>query len=260
MSDALAPAYVPQSRERNLILALLLLLALAAWAFLLWAPIPVQNMGNNGLTMGLSGSLFLAIWVVMMVAMMFPSAAPMILMFSRVYAGKQQAPSFLPTWIFVSAYLLVWALFGLIAFIVALAVEALAGGWPWLGENAGPIGGVLIIVGGLYQLTPLKEACLSKCRTPLDFILGSWRSGYQGSFLMGLEHGFYCLGCCWLLFVILFPLCFMNVGAMAVLSLLILAEKTSPVGRWVVQLAAIALVAYGVLVVLVPSTLPMMSP
>src|SRR6476661_7918539 len=109
MSDISTPVRgsVSQSRERYAILALLLLLTAAAWAFLLWVPVP---MGGMGLTMGLSGSLFLAIWVVMMVAMMFPSAAPMILMFSKIYAGKRQQPdtglTFVPTWIFVSAYLL----------------------------------------------------------------------------------------------------------------------------------------------------------
>src|SRR5690348_10655181 len=152
MSDLPAPEAVPQSRERYLILALLLLLTLAAWAFLLWAPLPMQTAGDMGLTMGLSGSLFLVIWVVMMVAMMFPSAAPMILMFSKIYAGKrEQGHTFVPTWIFVSAYLLIWVAFGVIAYLGALAVEALAQTWPWLADNAGRIGGVLLLLGGLYQ-------------------------------------------------------------------------------------------------------------
>src|SRR6476620_7099544 len=126
----------------------------------------------------------------MMVAMMFRSTA---------------------TWIFVSAYLLIWVLFGVVAYLAALAVEALTRGSPSLAENAIRVGGVLLILGGLYQLSPLKQACLAKCRTPIGFILGSWREGYWGSFRMGLEHGIYCLGCCWLLFVILFPLGIMNV-------------------------------------------------
>src|SRR5690242_7409133 len=97
-----ARVVAPQARARYLILALLLLLTVASWAFLLWAPalVTMQTEGSMSLTMGLSGSLFLAIWVVMMVAMMFPSAAPMILMFSRIYAGKQQGQSFVPTWVF----------------------------------------------------------------------------------------------------------------------------------------------------------------
>src|SRR4051794_23562569 len=161
MSEVSTPTSgsVSQARDRYLILAVLLLLTVAAWAFLIWAPIP---MGDMGLTMGLSGSLFFAVWVAMMVAMMFPSAAPMILMFSKIYAGKRHQPdaglTFVPTWIFVSAYLLIWVLFGVVAYISALGVEALAQIWPWLAENAGRIGGALLVVGGLYQLSPLKEA------------------------------------------------------------------------------------------------------
>jgi len=250
-----------QSRERYLILVLLFLLTIAAWAFLLWFPLPMQDAQDMGPTMGLTASLFLAIWVIMMVAMMFPSAAPMILMFSKVYDGKRrQGQSFVPTWIFVSAYLLIWTLFGVTAYICALAVQESARTAPWLAENMARAGGVLLILGGLYQLSPLKQACLAKCRTPLGFILGSWREGYWGSFRMGLEHGLYCLGCCWLLFVILFPLGIMNVAAMAVLALLIYAEKSLPAGRQVAQLAAIALIAYGVLVIAMPGILPATSP
>src|SRR3954452_22526880 len=105
MNGVSTPVSAARSRERYLILALLLLLTLAAWAFLLWAPLPMQSTANTALTMGLSSSLFLLIWLVMMVAMMFPSAAPMILMFSKIYADKRrQGQSFVPTWIFVSAY------------------------------------------------------------------------------------------------------------------------------------------------------------
>ena len=122
----------------------------------------------------------------------------------------------------------------------------------WLLDNAARIGGVVLILAGLYQLSPLKRACLSKCRTPMAFILTSWRDGYGGAFRMGLEHGLYCLGCCWLLFVILFPLGMMNVAAMAVITLLIFAEKSLPRGPQIGQAAASLLIAYGALVVAMP--------
>ena len=125
-------------------------------------------------------------------------------------------------------------------------------------DNAARIGGVVLALAGLYQLSPLKRACLSKCQTPLGFILGSWRDGYAGSFRMGLEHGAYCLGCCWLLFVILFPLGVMNIGAMVAITLLIFAEKSLPRGAQIAHVAALALVAYGALVVSVPDALPTM--
>jgi predicted metal-binding membrane protein len=245
-------ASYPLPGERNLILASLLLLAGGAWALLVWQSAMTDD-DMMGLTMGMGAPLFIAIWVAMMVAMMFPTAAPMILMFARVHAGKRQrGQSFVPTWVFVSSYLVVWTLFGVLAYAVAVGAERLAERSMWLMDNAGRFGGGVLILAGLYQLSPLKYACLAKCRTPLDFILGSWREGYGGSFRMGLEHGAYCLGCCWLLFVILFPLGVMNVAAMAVITLLIFAEKSLPLGRQMGLIAAAALIVYGALVVFLP--------
>ncbi|HZU06968.1 MAG TPA: DUF2182 domain-containing protein [Chloroflexota bacterium] len=256
-------AAYPMPRERTLILASLLVLALAGWALLLWqAAMGAEH--QMGLTMGLSAPLFLATWVVMMVAMMFPAAAPMILVFARISAGRRQrGQAFVPTWVFVGAYLLVWTLFGALAYGLATGAQALAehSAWaPWLLEHAPRLGGAVLVLAGLYQLSPLKRACLARCRSPLDFLLGSWRDGYAGAFRLGLEHGAYCLGCCWLLFVILFPLGVMNVAAMALLTLLIFAEKSLPLGERVSQLAALVLIGYGVLVVLVPAALPTALP
>ena len=248
----------PLPRERNLILGLLLVLAAAAWALLIWQAATAAEM-DMGLTMGMGAPLFLAIWVAMMVAMMFPTAAPMILMFARVHAGKRQrGQPFVPTWVFVGGYLVLWTLSGVLAYDVAVGTEKLAGQSAWLMDNAARIGGAVLLAAGPYQLSPLKHACLSKCRTPLSFIMTSWRDGHGGAFRMGLAHGAYCLGCCWLLFVILFPLGVMNVAAMALITVLIFAEKSLPVGRQVSRLAAVGLAAYGALVVLAPDTLPTM--
>ena len=248
----------PFPRERKLILGLLLSLAAASWALLIWqsATMNSQAMGM-GLTMGMSAVLFIAIWVVMMVAMMFPTAAPMILMYRSVYAGKrQQEQPFVPTWIFVSAYLFVWSLCGVVAYLLAVGIEQVAAQSMWLMENSARLGGVVLVVVGLYQLSPLKHVCLSKCRTPLQFILSSWRDGYGGAFRMGLEHGAYCLGCCWLLFVILFPFGIMNVAAMALVTVLIYAEKSLPIGRQISQIAGVGLIVYGVIVIFIPAALP----
>src|ERR671938_1047278 len=113
----------------------------------------------------------------------------------------------------------------------------------WVMANAGRLGGGILTVAGLYQFSPLKHLCLAKCRSPMAFIMTSWRDGYGGAFRMGLEHGLYCLGCCWLLFVILFPLGMTNVAAMAVITLLIFAEKSLAIGPAVARAAALALVA-----------------
>ena len=187
-------------RERYLILGTLLVLAAIAWGVLIWQAPGMNNQGM-GLTMGMSAALFISIWAVMMVAMMLPAAAPMILMFSAVYAGKRlKEQPFVPTWIFVSAYLLVWILCGVIAYPLALGADKLAAQSMWVMDNGARIGGVILVAAGLYQLSPLKRICLSKCRSPFQFILASWRDGYGGAFRMGFEHGVYCLGCCWLLF------------------------------------------------------------
>ena len=162
----------------------------------------------------------------------------------------------MPTWIFVGAYLVVWTLFGIVAYSGAVAAQELADRSMWLMDNAARIGGGVLVVAGLYQLSPLKRTCLTKCRTPMQFIMTSWRDGYGGAFRMGVQHGAYCLGCCWLLFVILFPLGVMNVAAMAVLTALIFAEKSVPGGQRIAILAAAALVVFGVLVVAQPDLLP----
>ena len=255
----------PLAAQRNLILGLLLALAAAAWAVLLLAS-HGPAAGGSGMdmaamaaspTMGLRAPLFLAIWVTMMVAMMFPTAAPMILAFHRVQAERRRhGQAFVSTWVFVAGYMLVWVLAGVVAYAAALGAEALAARAGLTAAAAARIGGGVLVAAGLYQFTPLKDLCLSKCRTPLSFIMTSWREGTAGALRMGLAHGGWCLGCCWLLFVILFPLGMMNVAAMAVLTALIFAEKTLPRGRGFTRAAAVALIAYGAVVMAVPRVLP----
>lgn len=245
-------------RERTLILALLLILAAASWAILIWQSRTANGMGM-GLTMGMGAALFLAIWVVMMIAMMFPTAVPMILVFARVQRDRHSSErAFTHIWVFVGAYLLIWTLFGVLGYLGALLAERLAQQVPWIMMDAARVGGGILVLAGLYQLTPLKRACLAKCRTPRDFILHSWRDGSPpGSFRMGLEHGIYCLGCNWLLFVLLFPLGIMNIAAMALLTALIFAEKVFPLGARIAQFAALVLILYGALVIVVPAALPL---
>lgn len=249
----LTPSY-PLARSQKLILAVLLTVASACWVIVArQAAVP----GRMSLTMGMTGPVFLMAWVAMMVAMMFPTAAPMILMFARVSEGKQErGQAFVPTWVFVGAYLVTWTAFGALAYGVAIAAQDLSRHSTWVIDNAARFGGGILVVAGLYQLSPLKNLCLSKCRSPLNFILNGWHDGYVGALRMGLVHGAYCLGCCWLLFAILFPLGIMNLAAMAVITVLIFAEKSLPIGRELNRASAVILVGYGVLVALVPHLLP----
>ena len=235
--------------QRNTTLVLLLALAAAAWAVLVWHHRDV-NMDMASPAMVLHAPLFLAMWAVMMVAMMFPTAAPMILAFQKVQAAKRQPDdAFVSTWVFVTAYLLVWALAGIAAYAGVLVAE-MASVRSALGPtSAAQFGGAFLMIAGIYQLTPLKEICLSECRTPI--VMTSWHDDAAGAFRMGLLHGLYCLGCCWLFFVVLFPLG-MNVGTMAVVTLIIFAEKTLPWPTVVRYTGAVVLVLYGALVIASP--------
>ena len=240
----------PLSRQRGVILALLLALAGAAWAVLVWQhhDVSVDMTMGRATTWGLDALLFLAMWAVMMVAMMFPTAAPMILAFHSVQARTHQPDdAFVATWVFVAAYLLVWALSGIAAYAEVLAAAAVQ---PALvPATAAEIGGLILMVSGIYQLTPVKQRCLSECRRPI--IMTSWHHSTAGALRMGLLHAVYCVGCCWLLFVILFPLG-MTIEAMAAVTLVILGEKTLPRPKFVSYGAAVVLVLYGALMVVAP--------
>lgn len=254
----------PLARERTLILGLLLALSAVAWVVTIWQARSVGGMttmpGLN-LTMGMNALLFLGVWLAMMVAMMFPSAAPMVLTFAAVYRGRaQRGQSFVPTWVFVAGYLLVWALFGVVAYLLALLVDWLAASVPAVAAHVNLVGGALIVGAGLYQLSPLKSVCLRNCRTPSQLVLSAWRSGTGGALRMGIEHGVSCLGCCWLLFLILFPLGMMNIAALAALTAIIFAEKVLPTGSAFSRVVAVGLIAYGLLVCFVPAALPGMLP
>jgi len=243
-------------REPTVVLALLLMLGGISWGFLILQSWPMNGMGS-GLTMGMGVTLFMTNWVVMMIAMMVPAAAPMILAFAWVHRDLERGGRFLaPLVVFIGAYLLLWTLFGALAYVGALAASGLAQQIPWLMMNAARIGGGILVLAGLYQLTAFKRGCLAKCRTPLEFIHTSWRNGSLGAFWMGIEYGLACVGSSWLLFVLLFPLGLMNLAAMGLLTALILAEKCLPQGLHIAQVAGLVLILYGVLVMIVSTALP----
>ena len=243
-------------RERTFILSLLVLVT-ASWAILIWQSRTAQGMGG-GLTMEMGAALFLAIWVVMMVAMMVPSALPAILAIAQAQRDtRSERFVFANPWVFVGAYLLVWTLFGGLAYLGALTASEVTQQVPWIMMHAARIGGGILVLAGMYQLTSPKRICLAKCRAPQDFIFYSQGKEYSGSFRMGLTYGIYCLGSYWLLFLLLFPLGIMNIAAMAGLSILIFAEKCFPLGSRIAQCAALALILYGTLVIVVPTALPL---
>jgi predicted metal-binding membrane protein len=237
---------------------LLLTLAAAAWVTLLWQSRMAG--GAMGLTMGLSASLFLVVWIIMMIAMMFPAAVPMVQMLQRIGASRQlQGQASVPAWVFVAGYLVVWAAFGALAYFAATGVDRAANQSMWLMVNGARLGGLVLLVAGVYQLTPLKRVCLSKCRSPISFLLTSWHDGYGGGFRMGLEHGGFCLGCCWAMMAVLFVVGVMSLPWMALLAAAIFVEKNLRFERVTTAAHATLFVVVGLALIVYPGILPRIS-
>jgi predicted metal-binding membrane protein len=190
--------------------------------------------------------LVLTMWVVMMVAMMVPTAMPAVLLYQRVVAGRDTSarPAAL-TAFFVAGYVLAWSLFAVAATLVQWALHRAAVLSPAMRLTGPAIGGAVLILAGVYQWTPLKHACLAHCRTPLAFLLNAWRGGRIGALTMGLRHGAYCTACCWLLMAILFVVGVMNLAWIIALTALVLAEKLLPYGDRVARASGIALAVWG---------------
>ena len=245
--------------QNNAILALLLAIAVVAWTVLVWhqGHHARMDMPVGAPALYREVSHFLADWTVMMVAMMIPAGAAMAIAFHEMKVAKcPRENAFASTWVFVSAYLLVWAIAGFAAYAGLLIARYLSAHAVLSTAVEAQLGGAIIFTAGFYQVTPLKEFCLSKCRTPITFIANSWREGSAGAFQMGLLHGVYCVGCCWLLFVMLFPLG-MSVISMFAVTAIILSERR--IVSWsepISHVAGVALVFYGALVIISHQVLP----
>jgi len=244
-------AWTVVTRDQVVTFASLIGIALLAWLYLLHMAMrmPEMDMGA-AMTPHPEGSLTrfsltALMWAVMMIGMMLPSAMPMILLFAAVQRRHAARPARAVT-IFVAGYLLVWGGFSLLA---AALQQLLAGAMLLSGTMAlvEPwTGGLLFLVAGLYELSPLKGRCLDRCRGPLAFITGHWRPGLTGAFRMGVAHGAYCLGCCWALMLLLFAGGVMNLIWVAALAALVLVQKVAPDGVRLARAGGIALSAVGV--------------
>ena len=200
---------------------------------------------------------YLGIWVTMMAAMMLPSVAPMALIFARISRERaRRGQTFVPTWIFLAGYLAAWTAYGLLAYGVFRFVTWLDPGFlAW--DRAGRyVAGGAVAAAGLYQLTPLKRICLRHCRGPLHFILHGWRPGRAGAVRMGVEHGLYCVGCCWGLMIILFAVGVMSLVWMGVIAGVIFAEKMLPQGMRLSRAFALGFVALGIWLAVAPASVP----
>ena len=202
---------------------------------------------------------FITAWVVMMAAMMFPSIAPMVVMHARLEEGKRRQGRETEagaTTLFVCGYLLTWTAAGLIGYAIIEAGRALSLDFlSW--DRAGPyLAGGVIAAAAIYQLTPLKDACLRRCRSPMMFILTAWRPGRTGALRMGIEHGAWCVGCCWGLMAALFALGVMSIGWMVFIAALIATEKLLPWKAVANRGIAVLLVVLGLAVAFAPEDVP----
>ena len=236
--------------QRAAILAALGALTVVCWLYLVDAAAGMAAM-DPSMTMPAKGppevALLFVMWWIMMIGMMVPSAAPMILTFAAVNRRRRaREQPYVPTGLFVAGYLLAWGGFSVAATLAQWGLESVALLSPMAMATTAPwLGAALFLAAGLYQLTPLKNACLGVCRSPFDFVVNHWRDGAGGALRMGLRHGLFCLGCCWVLMALLFVGGAMNLAWVAALTGVVLVEKLLPFAGWTTRIAGGASIAYG---------------
>ena len=252
-------------RERTVVLVSLAVVIALSWAYVLSgagmgvSAFEMTQMSGDRTMIGMMSpaewnleyaGVMVLMWWIMMIAMMLPAAAPMILLFARMnHKQREKGNVYVPTALFVSAYLVVWAGFSLVAVAIQWSLEASNLLSPMLVSMSAYLGGGLLVAAGIYQLTPIKQACLQHCRSPMHFVLSRWRSGQLGAFRMGVEHGVFCVGCCWFLMGLLFFGGVMNLWWIAGLAIYVLVEKTVSGGHWIGQIIGLFLVIWGAAVI-----------
>jgi predicted metal-binding membrane protein len=257
-------------RERAVVAVGLGLLVLLAWIYI-WRG---AGMGMSALDMTmftlfphaqpepmpgmvmppLDWAIVVAMWWVMMIAMMLPSAAPFVLLYGRImrHATAQGGTAYVPSMFLAIGYLAIWLVFSVAAAALQYTLQR-AGliSAMMLWSKSALLSAAVLIGAGVYQLSPLKRTCLKHCRGPVEFLTAHWRPGRLGAFVMGLEHGVWCVGCCWMLMVLLFVGGVMNLAWIALLALLVFAEKLAAKGVMVSRIAGVVLIAWGLVTLLI---------
>jgi predicted metal-binding membrane protein len=246
-------------RDRVIVGAALLATALVAWLYLLHLSATMPGMGMAdmpGMAMPRAHAwdqvdvvLLFVMWAVMMIAMMVPAAAPMVLTFAMVQRKRQeQDRATVPTVVFLFGYALVWTAYAAVAALAQWRLHEADLLSAAMASTSTRLGGALLLVAGVFQWTPLKQACLAKCRSPLSFVMTEWREGQAGAFVMGMRHGAYCVACCWALMALLFVAGVMNLLWVAGLAVFVLAERILPGGPAVSRIAGALLLVAGVVI------------
>jgi predicted metal-binding membrane protein len=242
-------------RDRYIVLVGLAGITALSWAYLIYLAFRMTAMPMQMPSMTipqwqpwstLDFALMLLMWVVMMVGMMVPSASPMILTFTTVNRDRlAKGGAVVPTTVFLAGYAIAWSAFSLAATLAQWGLHQAALISPMMVSTSPLLGGLVLIVAGAFQWSALKHACLSKCRTPLGFLLTEWREGTRGALVMGLRHGVFCTGCCWALMALLFVGGLMNLLWVAAIAAFVLVEKIAPQKFRIERIAGLGLMAWG---------------
>lgn len=260
-------------RDRAIVLVALAGVTAVCWAYLVWMAMMMESMPqvmpesmpqSMPTTMGDAVAmtqirswtatefvLMFVMWVIMMIGMMVPSASPMVLLFAAYNRKRaEQNQPYVPTAAFLSGYLIAWTGFSLVATILQWALDQAALLSPMMVSTSPLLGGGILIAAGVFQLTPMKDACLRHCRSPMQFVMQNWRNGTGGALRMGLDHGIYCMGCCWILMALLFFGGVMNLLWIAIITIFVLVEKAAPFGLALGRACGVALILGGAFVIL----------
>jgi predicted metal-binding membrane protein len=239
-------------RDRIVVLAGLAAVTLVAWAYLVHLAWKTRTLGTMDMARDMAmpqlqswGAFDLlplfVMWTLMMVAMMVPSVAPLILIFARAHRQKRGGRAVGSAAILLLGYLLVWTAFSVLATLTQWGLHSAAIVSPMMVSTSSVFAGLLLVAAGVFQFTPSKRACLVRCRSPLSFLMSEWRDGRWGTLVMGLKHGAYCVGCCWLLMALLFVAGVMNLLWVGAIAVFMLVEKAASQGEGLGRIAGAAL-------------------
>jgi predicted metal-binding membrane protein len=244
-------------RDKKIVYSGLLIVASAGWLYMFYMAWAMQNMHLVDMWMPPVGSartwtgydffMLFMMWFTMMIAMMTPTVVPMVMMFTNVNKSKKRKQQpYAPTWLFLLGYLFSWGFFSLVVSVIQWPLHGIGLLDPMMDSRSYLLSGGILILAGLYQFTALKDVCLDQCRTPLGFVMTAWRDGHVGALKMGFHHGFFCIGCCWALMLILFAVGVMNMLWVILITIFVLLEKVLPISPDLMRkITGMALVVWG---------------
>jgi predicted metal-binding membrane protein len=247
-------------KDRFIVLTALFLICVLSWLYIIYLYKQMYPMNMDALFFAMPMTpqwswidfvLLLLMWFVMMIAMMTPSVTPLILIFTLINRKRHQHQNpYVPSGFMITGYFLVWAVFSLLATLLQWLLQQVALLNPEMIITSKVLGGIILIAAGLFQFSPLKNTCLRNCRSPIGFIHQYWKDGKAGALRMGIQNGIYCLGCCWILMILLFVSGIMNILWIAIITLFVVIEKMLPSAKIMSSISGISLIVFGIIILL----------